>query len=135
MANFATASEGAKEAKFDYRKMTHYELLNVSHQASDKEMKVAYHKMAKKYHPDIYKGINKDHFKRVNEAYSVLKNPQKRQAYDNRSKIRARRDRQERHGPGGSDDEEGQKGPKVRDYQDPEFEAAFRQMNTQLEFA
>ena len=64
--------------KFIYKKLTHYDLLCVSHSASDKELKVAYHKMAKKYHPDIYKGINKDHFKRVNEAYTVLKNPQKR---------------------------------------------------------
>ncbi len=70
--------------------MTHYDLLGVSHTASDKEMKVAYLRMAKKFHPDLYKGINKDHFKKVNEAYSVLKNPQKRAAYDNRSKIRAR---------------------------------------------
>ena len=70
--------------------MTHYDLLNVSHTASDKEMKVAYLRMAKKFHPDLYDGINKDHFKKVNEAYSVLKNPQKRAAYDNRSKIRAR---------------------------------------------
>ena len=55
--------------------MTHYDLLNVQSTASDKDLKIAYHRMAKKYHPDIYKGINKDHFKRVNEAYSVLKNP------------------------------------------------------------
>lgn len=55
--------------------MTHYDLLNVSHTASDKEMKVAYLRMAKKFHPDLYDGINKDHFKKVNEAYSVLKNP------------------------------------------------------------
>lgn len=70
--------------------MTHYDLLGVSHSASDKELKVAYLRMAKKFHPDVYNGINKDHFKRVNEAYSVLKNAQKRAAYDNKSKIRAR---------------------------------------------
>ena len=70
--------------------MTYYDLLNVSHSASDKELKIAYLKMAKKYHPDVYEGVNTDHFKKVNEAYSVLKNPQKRSAYDNKSKIRAR---------------------------------------------
>ena len=55
--------------------MTHYDLLDVKHSASDKELKVAYLRLAKKYHPDIYNGVNKDHFKRVNEAFSVLKNP------------------------------------------------------------
>jgi len=68
----------------------YYDLLGVAHSASDKELKIAYLRMAKRYHPDVYKGINKDHFKKVNEAYSVLKNAQKRAAYDNRSKIRAR---------------------------------------------
>jgi len=39
-------------------------------------------KLAKKYHPDVYKGENKDHFKRINEAYNTLKNPLKRKDYD-----------------------------------------------------
>ena len=71
--------------------MNYYSLLGVSHNASDKELKVAYRKAARKYHPDIYKGINKDHFKRINEAYSVLKNPAKRSEYDNRQRIRTQR--------------------------------------------
>lgn len=60
--------------RFNYKKMTHYDLLGVASSASNKEMKLAYLKMAKKFHPDVYHGINKDHFKKVNEAYSVLKN-------------------------------------------------------------
>ena len=46
------------EKKFNYKKMTYYDLLNVSHSASDKELKIAYLKMAKKYHPDVYEGVN-----------------------------------------------------------------------------
>ena len=92
---FSSTAETSKEEKvteqkINYKRLTHYDLLEVKHSASEKELKIAYHRMAKKYHPDIYDGINKDHFKRVNEAYAVLKNPQKRAAYDNRSKIRAR---------------------------------------------
>ena len=55
--------------------MTHYDLLGVGHSASEKELKVAYLRAAKKFHPDVYQGVNKDHFKKVNEAYSVLKHP------------------------------------------------------------
>ena len=63
-------------------------MLGVDPSASDKELKVAYLKAAKKYHPDVYKGINRDHFKKINEAFTTLKNPQKRSDYDNRLKIR-----------------------------------------------
>ena len=63
------------EEKFNYKDKTHYDLLGVAHSASDKELKVAYLRAAKKFHPDVYKGVNRDHFKKVNEAYSVLKNP------------------------------------------------------------
>ena len=91
----ASGSKGNSEVKFNYKKMTHYDLLGVSSNASAKELKIAYLKMAKKYHPDVYDGVNKDHFKKVNEAYSVLKNAQKRSAYDNRSKVRARQARED----------------------------------------
>lgn len=45
-------------------------------------MKKAYLKKAKKYHPDVYNGKNKDHFKKVSEAFQTLKNPDKRAKYD-----------------------------------------------------
>ena len=105
--------------------MDYYTLLGVSPNASDKELKVAYRKAAKKYHPDIYKGINKDHFKKINEAFSVLKNPAKRSEYDNRQKIRTQRS---------SDPTHKQRAKKVRDEQDPEFEAAFKKHNTKKLF-
>ncbi len=70
---------GAQMAKRDY-----YEILGVSRSCSEKELKVAFRRMAKKYHPDA----NRDdpdaeqRFKEVAEAYEVLKDPQKRAAYD-----------------------------------------------------
>lgn len=61
-----------------------YETLGVSKTASDQEIKSAYRKLAMQYHPDRNKD-NKEaeaKFKEINEAYEVLSNPQKKQAYD-----------------------------------------------------
>lgn len=61
-----------------------YEVLGVSRTADDKELKSAYRKLAKQHHPDANPGgKSADHkFKEINEAYDVLKDPQKRAAYD-----------------------------------------------------
>src|ERR1043165_3816743 len=66
-------------AKADY-----YELLEVTRTATDGELKSAYRKLAMKWHPDRNPG-NKEcetKFKEINEAYDVLKDEQKRAAYD-----------------------------------------------------
>src|SRR5215213_6478734 len=66
-------------AKRDY-----YEVLGVQRSASEAEMKASYRKLAMKWHPDRNPG-DKDcaaHFKEINEAYDVLKDEQKRAAYD-----------------------------------------------------
>lgn len=61
-----------------------YEVLGIKKGASDEEIKKAYRQMAKKYHPDLNKGdANAEQmFKDVNEAYSVLSDPQKKARYD-----------------------------------------------------
>ncbi|MBP5230977.1 MAG: DnaJ domain-containing protein, partial [Clostridia bacterium] len=61
-----------------------YEVLGVSKDASDSEIKKAFYTLAKKYHPDANPG-NKEaeqRFKEVNEAYSVLSDSEKRARYD-----------------------------------------------------
>ena len=60
----------------------YYELLGVSKNADEKEIKSAYKKAARKYHPDNSETGNEELFKKVAEAYEVLKDPQKREIYD-----------------------------------------------------
>lgn len=65
-------------AKRDY-----YEVLGVSKDASDDDIKKAYRKLSKKYHPDINKAPDaEEKFKEVSEAYEILSDAQKRAAYD-----------------------------------------------------
>ena len=58
----------------------YYDMLGVSENASDREVKQAFKKLAKQHHPD--RGGYTIKFKEANEAYDTLKNPSKRQEYD-----------------------------------------------------
>lgn len=61
----------------------YYKILGVSKSADEKEIKTAYRKLAKKYHPDINKAPDAEQkYKDVNEAYEVLNDPEKRKLYD-----------------------------------------------------
>ena len=66
-------------------KRDYYEVLGVSKNADDNELKKAYRNLAKKYHPDVNPGDKEAEakFKEANEAYAILSDPEKRSAYDN----------------------------------------------------
>src|SRR5436190_10579667 len=62
----------------------YYESLGVARTASDAEIKKAFRKLAREYHPDVAKDKKRaeEKFKEINEAYEVLSDPAKRKKYD-----------------------------------------------------
>ncbi|MGD0621825.1 MAG: J domain-containing protein [Thermacetogeniaceae bacterium] len=64
----------------------YYEILGIKREATEKEIKSAYRKLARKWHPDLHTGKQKaeaeEKFKKINEAYEVLSDPEKRSKYD-----------------------------------------------------
>jgi curved DNA-binding protein len=66
----------------------YYQILGVEPGASETDIKTAYRRLARKYHPDVSKEAGaEENFKAVNEAYEALRDPEKRRAYD---QLRAR---------------------------------------------
>jgi len=66
----------------DYK--DYYKILGVDKKANEKEIRAAYRKLARKYHPDVNPGDTsaEDKFKEINEANEVLSDPEKRKKYD-----------------------------------------------------
>src|SRR3990172_383720 len=63
----------------------YYEILGVPRNASDVDIKKAYRKLARQFHPDLHPDKRKEmeaKFKEINEAYQVLSDPKKRSDYD-----------------------------------------------------
>jgi curved DNA-binding protein len=68
----------------------YYKIMGLNENATEKDIKLAYRRLARKYHPDLNKEANaEERFKEMGEAYEVLKDPVKRAEYDNYRKYGA----------------------------------------------
>ncbi|MGY0651148.1 DnaJ C-terminal domain-containing protein [Luteimonas sp. A537] len=95
----------------------YYAVLGVEASAGEAEIKTAYRRLARKYHPDVSKEAGaEDKFKAVNEAYEALRDPERRKAYD-QLRGRGYRPGDEIHPPPGGFRGNGGGGPDV-DYED-----------------
>ena len=63
------------------QKIDHYKVLGVNRNSSENDIKKAFHKLAKQYHPDL-NNDNTEKFKEINEAYQTLSNNIKKSKYD-----------------------------------------------------
>ncbi|KAL4464808.1 hypothetical protein ABPG74_011369 [Tetrahymena malaccensis] len=79
---FSTNANPTQPNTSHLEKLSYYELLEVRKDATAREIKQNYLKLAKTYHPDVYKGSDVDRFKFIKIAYQVLKKPQSRRQYD-----------------------------------------------------
>lgn len=77
LRSFSTLNDLKYDKKNDY-----YKLLGVAPASSEKDMKKAYYKLAKKYHPDTAGAEFEDKFKEISSAYEVLSDEGKRATYD-----------------------------------------------------
>ena len=80
-----------------------YKVLEISKQSTKEEIKKAYKKLSRKYHPDLNKN-NKEKFVEINEAYEILSNVNKRRVYDTRGYQEAKNAGNENEGEGGDMD-------------------------------
>jgi len=60
----------------------YYKILEIAPNADEKEIRAAYRRLAKQYHPDAGEGSSAEAFRAVQEAYDVLGDPARKQAYD-----------------------------------------------------
>ena len=84
--------------------MSYYDLLKVTKNASQEEIKKQYKKLALEHHPD--RGGNPEVFKQISEAYQTLSDPQKRKEYDNPSPFFHQNPQERRPGRGFVDPDE-----------------------------
>lgn len=70
-------------SSYNTRVLNYYDVLEVSPHASQNQIKAAYYRLSKKYHPDVATASSSEKFANLSAAYEVLSNPRNRRQYDN----------------------------------------------------
>ena len=104
----------------EFLKLDYYSILNVKKTASEKEIKISYFNLAKKFHPDKFKGPA-EIFKKISDAYNTLKDPNKREEYNRIIRYKSKQKYKEHK------DENKQKENKMQDYS--KYEEDFKRLN------
>lgn len=101
---------------------TYYELLGVGREASEEEIKKAYRKLARKYHPDVNPGNKEaeERFKKINEAYSTLGDEALRKKYDDQLDGINQKHSAQGKSPAGNEKKQSTKGQSRIDLEDVE---------------
>ncbi len=73
-----------KRSRSEAAMADYYEILGINPGAEEKEIRGAYRKLAKQYHPDAGEGSSAEAFRSVQEAYDILSDPERRREYDKR---------------------------------------------------
>jgi curved DNA-binding protein CbpA len=81
------SSRRENEIEKEYLRLDYYSLLNVKKTSTENEIRKSYYVLAKKYHPDKFKGSS-EIFKRITEGYHILKDSHKREEYNKKFKIK-----------------------------------------------
>ncbi|MGE5140960.1 MAG: DnaJ C-terminal domain-containing protein [Rudaea sp.] len=118
----------------DYK--DYYKILGVPKDATDKDIKSAYRRLARKLHPDVNPNdkSSQDKFKDVNEAYEVLGDTEKRKKYDSLGANWQQYEQYQRSGGGGPFQWGGRGGPQYRTVNPEEFEQIFGDLGGASDF-
>lgn len=84
-SNSDSNSDSNNSSEKEFMKLDYYSILNIKRNASDTDIKKSYFVLAKKFHPDKFKG-SPEIFRKISDAYNTLRDPNKRAEYNKRIK-------------------------------------------------
>lgn len=117
--------ESTKNLDKDFLKLDYYSMLNVKRTATEKEIRINYFNLAKKFHPDKFKGPV-EIFKKISDAYNTLKDPHKREEYNRIMRFKLKKKFREHS------EETKTKENKMQDYS--KYEEEFKKLNIEKLF-
>jgi hypothetical protein len=118
------SSDSHTPSEKEFLKLDYYSILNINKNASDTDIKKSYFVLAKKFHPDKFKG-SPEIFRKISDAYNTLRDPHKREEYNKRMKHKIKK-KYGKH----KDDEKSDSKDKTQNMQEfSKYEEDFKKLN------